>query len=49
MRLLQYSDTGDYRLTYCSDRAIPPYAILSHTWGPDMEEVTFRDLRMALA
>jgi hypothetical protein len=23
--------------------AIPPYAILSHTWGED--EVTFRDMR----
>jgi Heterokaryon incompatibility protein (HET) len=24
---------------------IPPYAILSHTWGPADEEVSFRDLR----
>ncbi len=24
---------------------IPPYAILSHTWGPDTDEVTFKDLR----
>ena len=23
---------------------IPKYAILSHTWGADTEEVTFRDL-----
>jgi hypothetical protein len=23
---------------------IPPYAILSHTWGPDSTEVIFRDL-----
>lgn len=23
---------------------IPPYAILSHTWGRDGEEVTFKDL-----
>ena len=25
-------------------RQIPPYAILSHTWGADGEEVTFKDL-----
>ncbi|KAK0753567.1 heterokaryon incompatibility, partial [Schizothecium vesticola] len=24
--------------------SIPSYAILSHTWGPDSEEVTFQDL-----
>jgi len=23
---------------------IPPYVILSHTWGPDSEELTFRDV-----
>ncbi|KAM0261878.1 hypothetical protein ACHAQJ_002081 [Trichoderma viride] len=23
---------------------IPPYAILSHTWGPDSEELNFRDI-----
>lgn len=43
MRLLQYDDVGNYSLT--SDLAaedIPPYAILSHTWGPD--EVVFADL-----
>src|SRR5450432_318927 len=28
---------------------IPPYAILSHTWGLADEEVSFRDLRKARA
>jgi archaellum biogenesis ATPase FlaH len=43
MRLLRYEEDG--RLTIASfDDAIPPYAILSHTWGPDAEEVTFADL-----
>jgi hypothetical protein len=23
---------------------VPSYAILSHTWGPDMEEFSFKDL-----
>jgi hypothetical protein len=44
MHLLRYED--DCRLTIASfeDNAIPRYAILSHTWGPDAEEVTFADL-----
>jgi len=28
--------------------AIPPYAILSHTWGSDSEELTFRDFETLL-
>jgi hypothetical protein len=46
MRLLRYEDEDDGRLTITSfdDGAIPPYAILSHTWGADAEEVTFADL-----
>ncbi|OCK89247.1 HET-domain-containing protein [Cenococcum geophilum 1.58] len=44
MRLLRRSDTGDFSLTQFGDGAIPPYAILSHTWGADAEEVTFEDL-----
>jgi hypothetical protein len=31
-------------ITSFNDNAIPPYAILSHTWGADTEEVTFADL-----
>ena len=44
MRLLRRSDTGDFSLTQFCDEAIPSYAILSHTWGADTEEVTFDDL-----
>ncbi|KAF2730824.1 beta transducin-like protein HET-D2Y [Polyplosphaeria fusca] len=46
MRLLQRSGTGRYRLTeaFSSNEAIPPYAILSHTWGADVNEVNFDDL-----
>lgn len=44
MRLLRRNDTGDFSLTQFPEDAIPPYAILSHTWGADSEEVTFDDL-----
>jgi hypothetical protein len=45
MRLLQRGHDGEFSLTkdLVGDN-IPPYAILSHTWGPDTEEVTFEDL-----
>jgi hypothetical protein len=45
MRLLRADDSGENTLTedLISDE-IPPYAILSHTLGPDGEEVTFKDL-----
>jgi hypothetical protein len=46
MRLLQRSKTGEFSLTkdFSGDGPIPPYAILSHTWGKDDEEVTFEDI-----
>ena len=48
MRLLKREGPGDFRLTpKLSDRNIPPYAILSHTWGCD--EVTFEDLEQGIA
>ncbi len=43
MRLLKCGDSR-FKLTKDLVRDIPKYAILSHTWGPDAEEVTFRDL-----
>ena len=43
MRLLEYSD-GKFKLTKDLVHDIPRYAILSHTWGLDTEEITFRDL-----
>jgi len=44
MRLLRRSVTDDFSLTPFPDEAAPRYAILSHTWGADTEEVTFDDL-----
>ncbi|KAF2834007.1 heterokaryon incompatibility, partial [Ophiobolus disseminans] len=41
MRLLQINKHGGLSLTEEFHNEIPPYAILSHTWG--REEVTFRD------
>jgi hypothetical protein len=44
MRLLQLEDDGGFSLVEFSGRNFLQYAILSHTWGADREEVTFRDL-----
>ena len=45
MRLLKCNSAGEFSLTndFISDD-IPRYAILSHTWRADTEEVTFQDL-----
>ncbi|KAI8948859.1 hypothetical protein F4801DRAFT_591546 [Xylaria longipes] len=43
MRLLQRDDAGNYSLTRdLASNDVPPYAILSHTWG--LDEVVFTDL-----
>jgi hypothetical protein len=45
MRLLECQNDGRFRLTDdLRDNELPPYAILSHTWGQDCEEVTFEDM-----
>jgi hypothetical protein len=44
MRLLQLKANGEFGLAKDLIINIPPYAILSHTWGNDDEEVTFKDL-----
>ena len=44
MRLLQVDENGEFSLTDDIINNIPPYAILSHTWGEDHEEVNFKDL-----
>lgn len=44
MRLLKRRNDGEFSLTEFYNDDIPPYAILSHTWGVDGEEVTFKDL-----
>jgi len=44
MRLLEFSN-GKFCLTGdLLEQKVPKYAILSHTWGADTEEVTFRDV-----
>lgn len=44
MRLLKRKNDGEFTLTKDIIDNIPRYAILSHTWGADTEEVTFKDL-----
>lgn len=42
MRLLQIDSLG--ALQFTGDLInVPPYAILSHTWGPDEDEITYDD------
>ena len=47
MRLLRRSKPGEFSFSknFVGNDIIPPYAILSHTWGADTTEVTFEDLR----
>ncbi|KAH7190937.1 hypothetical protein DER44DRAFT_796314 [Fusarium oxysporum] len=44
MRLLRVGNDGEFSLAEFVGDNIPPYTILSHTWGEDCEEVTFKDL-----
>lgn len=44
MRLLHNDGQNNFSLMEFTGQDIPPYAILSHTWGPDSQEVTFQDL-----
>jgi hypothetical protein len=44
MRLVELKSNGNICLTKDLINNIPPYAILSHTWGSDDDEVSFRDL-----
>ena len=44
MRLLKANDDDTFSFNTFSEPTIPPYAILSHTWGSDSEEVTFKDI-----
>lgn len=47
MRLLHRNGDGGYSLAEFIGDAIPRYAILSHTWGADHDEVTLADLEKA--
>lgn len=43
MRLLRVEEGGEFSLVEFVGKDIPRYAVLSHTWGADDEEVTFKD------
>jgi hypothetical protein len=44
MRLLQLDKYPTFSLTKFAEGEIPEYAILSHTWGRDGDEVTYKDI-----
>ncbi|KAI0478213.1 hypothetical protein F4859DRAFT_504070 [Xylaria cf. heliscus] len=44
MRLLQFTPNGVLSLTKDLTNNLPKYAILSHTWGDDEDEVLFDDI-----
>lgn len=44
MRLLEVQANGEFSLAEFVGDKIPGYAILSHTWGEDHEEVNFKDI-----
>ncbi|KAL1596087.1 hypothetical protein SLS59_008076 [Nothophoma quercina] len=44
MRLLELQNDGECGLAEFTGNNVPRYAILSHTWGLDEEEVTFNDI-----
>jgi hypothetical protein len=44
MRLLKQDEDGELTITSFHENELPPYAILSHTWGGDTDEVIFADL-----
>ena len=44
MRLLRLEGDEGFSLVEFVGKNIPRYAVLSHTWGTDDEEVTFKDL-----
>jgi hypothetical protein len=44
MRLLTFNDDGSFGLVWFPKDKIPPYAILSHTWGRAEDEVIYKDI-----
>jgi hypothetical protein len=44
MRLLQLDHYPSFSLTEFAEDEIPRYAILSHTWADDGDEVTYKDI-----
>lgn len=49
MRLLRTNPDGSFSLTDFAGKKIPRYAVLSHMWDHDDQEVTFRDLENRIA
>src|SRR5204863_2470367 len=39
-----YRTKNDFELITFDDESLPPYAILSHTWADNEEEVTYNEL-----
>jgi hypothetical protein len=44
MRLLKYGENEDISIAEFDEDTKPPYAILSHRWGAEADEVTFEDV-----
>ncbi|EUC38905.1 hypothetical protein COCCADRAFT_81837 [Bipolaris zeicola 26-R-13] len=44
MRLLTYDEADNFVIKSFHGEPMPPYAILSHTWGAENEEVTYADI-----
>jgi hypothetical protein len=44
MHLLEYNKDEGLLITSFDDNKLPPYAILSHRWGEEAEEVSFEDI-----
>lgn len=44
MRLLKVDEAGGFSLVKFQSGQIPKYAILSHTWGHEDDEMTFQDM-----
>jgi hypothetical protein len=49
MRLLRANSDGSFSLTWFVGDRIPRYAILSHRWEEDNQEVTLKDLSNGVA
>lgn len=44
MRLLQLGENGKFSLAKNLYNDVPPFAILSHTWYDDEDEVTYQEM-----
>lgn len=49
MRLLEVVDNGKLGFTEFTRDFIPDYAILSHTWGADEDEISYKDMQQGSA